>query len=105
MTNGEGLFLLVLIQILKLILNFKVYNFLHKKNKIDLKPRYSGMYLREDAKGIQSIFDSNIMLIYLFFIFFWIKIPKSIFGKVLAWLVLLFSFIQLWIVYLVDWVI
>ena len=105
MTNAEGLFLIFLIQLIKLVLNFKVYNILHRKNKIKFKPRYSGMYSKEDVKGVQNIFDSNIMLIYLFLIFFWVKIPKSILGKVLVWSVLFFSFIQLWIIYLVDWII
>jgi hypothetical protein len=98
-----GFIWLCIIQIVKIIINWKVYNILHSESKIKMRPRYSGMWIRENAKGIQEISDSNFMFIYCNFILFWIKIPKKRKGKIMAWSVLGFTLCQALIIIFNDW--
>lgn len=70
---------------------------------IKARPHYSGMWIRESAKGIQEIFDSNFMFMYFNFVFFWVKIPKDRKGRLMAWSVLVLSIIQVLIAIFNDW--
>lgn len=84
---------------IKIILNWKVYNKLHPTKKIKPRPNYTGMWLKEDYKGIREIDDSNFMFMYCSVICFWTKIPSDRNGKIMAWSVLVLTILQVVTIY------
>lgn len=95
--------LFFLFQGIKIVLNWKVYNCLHSYNRVKPRPNYTGMWIKEDYKGLQKIFDSDFMFIYCNLIPFWLKIPKDRIGKVMAWAVLGLTIGQIVVLYFAPW--
>ena len=91
-------FFLVVVQVVKVVFNWKVSNMLHPTEKVKLRPWYTGMYWVEDEDGIEQINASNFMFIYCNFVLFWLKIPNLRKGKVMAWSVLALTLLQIVIV-------
>ena len=99
----QGFVFIAIIHLVKVILNWKTYNALHASDPIKMRPHYSGMWRRENAKGIQEISDSNFMFMYCMVVLFWIKIPKSKTKRIMAWSVLALTVLQIVIGFSTDW--
>ncbi|NOQ70726.1 MAG: hypothetical protein GQ574_01920 [Crocinitomix sp.] len=68
-----------------------------------MRPNYTGMWQKENVKGIENISNSNFMFMYCFVVLFWIKIPKSKSGRIMAWSVLALTILQIVIIVSTDW--
>ena len=85
----------ILPHILRVYLNFKIYNLLHPHKTVRFKLTHPGEYLKKSSSGRRDIQDNDGVFILLNFIFIWLRFPQSKKGKVKVWLVHLLSFIQI----------
>ena len=84
----------VISHIVKIPLNWNVWNKNDPKNKIKLKVGYYGPPIHDGTKNSKESNDSNFLFLISNFILFWVNIPKDKTGKIMAWSVTALSIIQ-----------
>src|SRR5688500_11576868 len=88
----------VILQIVRVFFNRDIHNELHPRARVSLKLKTRTSFF-DSVKKQQEKNESDFDFMYLTFIFFWIRIPKTRIGKIKAWSVLMttfFSILILW---------